>query len=259
MTDPTTQAPTFIESLPADMRGNASLTKFTDVGAMAKSYLEMESASGRRTMGDMTAPSDDAGVTAVLRKLGAPTDASGYTLPDTPAGRAFRESAHKSGMTGKQAEALFADMTAASDSRSKATTETFEATKTKDRDALRSDWGEKTDANLTIVAEAAKQAFGEADAKMLSDLGLTGRPAVAKFLLRIAPLFQEDGMFGGSAGAGSEGDFKSIRAQRLAMANDKDIKAAMANPMHSQNKDYTAKYQKLMDEEARLAVEGGHA
>lgn len=72
------------ESLPLDMKTNDSLSKFKDVGSLAKSYVDMErfvSSTGRIPKSDSTNPEEWNGF---YKHWGRPEKATDYKYPDVP-------------------------------------------------------------------------------------------------------------------------------------------------------------------------------
>lgn len=101
------------------VRDNAKLAEFKDVGSLAKSYLELQKAFGRKAVGlvppkEDASDADKAAYTKELRKLtGVPDKAEDYKLElpkdvpaDDPLVKASKTWAHEAGLNSGQLQAL---------------------------------------------------------------------------------------------------------------------------------------------------------
>lgn len=221
----------FLASLPEGMRNEGALKGFSGPeggSKLATSFMEARRTLSSRSMADMEAPTDDAGVRAVLTKMGrnAPDSPDGYTLADKPNTAAFRALAHKHGLSVKQAEAMFSDIDtgntqSAADRKTRAETD-----RANDEKTLRGEWGVEYDANLELAKNGAKHAFSEEMLKILETTGLENHPEMRK-LLHSRGLQMKEGVFhaAGAAGAGSATTVETAEAElnKFATENQKLI------------------------------------
>ena len=211
----------FLTSLPADIQSHGSLKNFTgaDGGVkLARSFIEAQGVISSRSMADMSAPTDDAGVRAVLTKLGhiAPDTPEGYKLAERPNTAAFRALAHKHGLTAKVAEAMFEEI---------ATTQTQATEKRKAEDAttrteaektLRAELGEKYDSSMENGTRAAEHFLSEEERKFIQESGLLHRlPGLQKFFNAAGQSMQEGTLHTGSNMASGPTDKAGFHAERV--------------------------------------------
>jgi len=200
-----TQGNEFVNSLPEDVRtadALPSLSKFKDVGSLAKSYLEAEKMISRKGVIVPTERSTPDEWNNYYKALGRPDSIDGYELkkPDSlPEGmtyneertKQFAELAHKIGLSktavqeiakwwdeGQRAEfeKLGKD---ANDYLTKSTAE------------MKKEWGKDYDANLKKADSVIVPIFGEDFQKMLIDTGLNNHPAMVKGMFKISQALGE--------------------------------------------------------------------
>ena len=108
------ESPSWLDSLPDDLKSNETLTRFKDPASLASSYLEARSKIGA----DMIArPGQDAGPEqwdSVFEKLGKPESPDDYQLTPVEGveiqqemAKSFKEQAHKAGLLPSQVDSLF--------------------------------------------------------------------------------------------------------------------------------------------------------
>jgi hypothetical protein len=228
----------FAALLPEDLRENPSLKDFKDVGSLAKSYLDTKTKIGGMT----TVPAADAGAEAwgkLYDRLGRPETADKYELklPEVQgqtfspeAMKAFRDHAHETGLTSKQAQAnmdwymkVFQGQVEAS---SAALAEAAGASVSE----LRKEWGGEYDKNMGQVDRALAQFFGEVESKQLRALS-AANPKLMKSLAEIGGTISE------SAGKGDtmKGDTGDLTAED-AKTKIKEIRENKDHPYHDKNK-----------------------
>jgi hypothetical protein len=151
--------------LPTDLRVNPSLTKFKDVGGLAKSYVELQSALG----GDKIAlPGKDAAPeewNEVFNKLGRPETVEGYELSDwqppenvpwhsEEATTAMIEKMHSHGLSKSQAQGILNDYAELQSAQHNAAQEHALQINTETVESLKSKWG----AAFPVKMENARKA-----------------------------------------------------------------------------------------------------
>lgn len=107
---------TWKDDLPEDIRGHQSLETFTDVGALAKSYVHAQSMIGADKVPVPGKWADESDWNEVYDRLGRPKESDGYELDfsQVPEGTGvnddfvawFRDAAHGVGLNNSQAQQL---------------------------------------------------------------------------------------------------------------------------------------------------------
>ena len=150
---------------------------------------------------------------AVMTKMGAPADASGYTLtpaeglpdylgPDQELSKGFLEHAAKEGMLPSHVQSTYAWMTGVMAEAAK-TQEAQElaASETHIRE-LEAEFGPAFDQKIALVNHAIDKVGGEELRKVLNDAGVGTNPTVIKSYLQVAGLLTEDNTGDGGGGGG---------------------------------------------------------
>lgn len=197
----------FLASLPADVQSHGSLKNFSgaDGGVkLARSFIEAQGVISSRSMADMNVPSDEAGIRAVMTKLGrvAPDTPDGYDLAERPNTAAFRALAHKHGLTVQTAKAMFDEIGVTQDQITADRKTRDDKFRTDSETSLRSEWGAEYDANLELSQRGAENAFGEEFRNLLKTTGLDQHPEMQK-LLHSRGMQMKEGTFRAAGGAGS--------------------------------------------------------
>lgn len=203
-----TQTASWLDSLPDDLKGSDALSRFKDVPALAKSFLETKALVGANTVKLPERTASDEDWQAFYTKAGRPEKADGYQLPTeglpdgfqmTDDGKAaFTRLAHDSGLTERQAATLYrkyAEFThetqtkAQSDAKTKA--DAFV-------EAIKKEFGTAFDERLGLSKRLIDQ-FDDGDrsfAQMLTETGLGNHPAMFRFLSNISKQLAEDTILG---------------------------------------------------------------
>ena len=199
-------------SLPEAIRDDASLKSISDVPALAQSFVHAQRMIGadKVVVPGKWATEDD--WSAVYDKLGRPSDAGGYELKvETPEGAEadgdmldwFRSTAHKNGLTPRQAQGLLAEYQQFSQSREVSASGSVEQQQVVTEQELRKDWGETYDERIGIAKDVLAQ-FGDdelADGVATDGQILFGNdPRVVRFLHKVGAYINErvseDGLLG---------------------------------------------------------------
>ena len=189
------------EQLGEDAAKDPEVTKYKEPGEFYKGYKEKVAMIGKKGVilpGENATPKDKE---RFLNAIGRPKSPEEYKLnpieglhesikptPETTA--AFQAEAHKMGFTNDQANQLntwyLKQVSGMAQAQDKADTEAMQTAET----ALRSDWGEKFEANKNMVAKMMLGAGGEEAIQALGDKA--NDPTVLKALGKIAGLLNED-------------------------------------------------------------------
>jgi hypothetical protein len=175
----------FVDTLPEDLRGNESLKKFSDVGTMAKSYVELEKMIGGR----VKLPDDKSTVEEIQdfrRKMGVPDKIEDYGTyegidPDDMAD--IVKAAHEEGLTKKQFERLVK----VSQGKTTAKLEKiFKETQVKAEETLKNEWGDKYEKNLADAKRAMQELAPEGFQKLIAENPTIGNnPDVIKMFSKL--------------------------------------------------------------------------
>lgn len=205
----------FADSLPEDIRADASLRDIKDLAGLARSYVNGQKLLGRQGQ-DPTSlvaipKAEDADAwSALYDRLGRPKDTAGYkltdpTLPqgtviDTQLRDGYLSAAHAAGMTNQQADALFKWYNETYATRATAESEAVASRRAQADQALRKDWGTAYDQNLGLARDAL-QHYGSNIAPGIMDeleaTGLGNLPALAKLFAALGKNLAEDGALTG--------------------------------------------------------------
>jgi hypothetical protein len=214
---PTTQVD-WKESVPEDYRENVS--KFNDVGSLAKSYVELERQFGNRVkIPDENSMPEE--VSAFYQKLGRPENKDAYDLglsEDTPVNTAIldaiKTTAFENGVSQTQLQGMVKSYMEAEQAELHRSFEEGERT-------MKETWGAKYDENLAIAKRATKELFDEDFIKILDGSPLGNSPIVIRNLHNIGLKMLDDTLVTGKA-EGKEGEFTPPYPNSPEMYKDDD-------------------------------------
>ena len=247
--------------LPDDLKENATLQKFKDVGGLSTSYLAMQEMLGSRVKMPSEESTEDE-LTEFYSKLGRPESPDKYEINiPTDGGTSeqvvydqtlydgFLQEAHKHGLTNKQAQAAIdfynhmgVDQKINSDaalSQARVNAET----------ALKKEWGPaQYDKNLALSRRAFNRFADDDLKKFVNDNGIANNVAMIKFLHKIGTAFSDPNMAGDGKDAGSV-DTDSARIEIDAMMKDKTHKyhASLFDPKDAKHDEAIAYRDHLYD------------
>ena len=234
MSDENTET-SYIDAIPEEYRDVASVRDAGSMENLLKQHVNLESKLGN----SISFPTDDAdedqlnnfyskiqeraaGLTriptaedseewaGVYDKLGRPKDPSEYQYPEikyddngvekpldqSKYGEGFQTKAHELGITGKQFKGImsyFGEQTLQNMEQRNAEYETT-------MNALRSEWGDSTDARVARVQALVKEQGGDEAANAFGDLG--NNPAVLAMLDKMADALMEENSLGNQGPTG---------------------------------------------------------
>ena len=245
----------FLDSLPEDIRGEASLRDFKDMSALAKSYVNAQKMLGNSIRipgadasdevknefyqkmmsvpGVMRAPDphNPEAVDQIYSQLGKPKTSDAYRL-ELPEGvqlaeadiKSFNEQAHALGLTQKQYEGIMQTYVG----NEIASIEASNAERADGEAQLRQMWGPEFNQRLEAAKVVAK-AYGEKypDAmEMLKNSPAGNNPVILSMMAELAPIFQERGAIGGTS------KFQFGTSSEEAAAQLKEIESNMDHPYY---------------------------
>lgn len=186
----------FSESLPEDLRGDATLQKFKDVGGLAKSYLELQKMTGSsvRIPGENATPEEQA---KFFARLGRPESPEKYALqrPELPEGMKwdeklegeFRSTAHQIGLNDKQAQALLGWYS----KWQLGQMENFEAGMKQTEEALKKEWGGDYEGKKALAQRAVVKLVDEEAQNILLNTALGNNASLIKLFARVGEILGE--------------------------------------------------------------------
>jgi len=199
---PSTVAKSWKETISEEFRNDPNISKFTEIDALAKSYINATRMIGQDKVAVPNENSTDDQWNEVYTKLGRPESADKYKLEvksetaplDDTAIKQFAENAHQLGLNNKQAQGIlefYKNSMEGSIQQARVDTETAQANAEQE---LRKEWGRSYDENIKKAGAIAKANMSEDILNMeLKDGTRIGdHPSVIKGFASIANLMSED-------------------------------------------------------------------
>ena len=199
---PSTVAKSWKETISEEFRNDPNISKFTEIDALAKSYINATRMIGQDKVAVPNENSTDDQWNEVYGKLGRPESADKYQLEvqsetaplDESAIKQFAENAHQLGLNNKQAQGIlefYKNSMEGSVQQARVDTETAQANAEQE---LRKEWGRSYDENIKKAGAIAKANMSEDILNMeLKDGTRIGdHPSVIKGFASIANLMSED-------------------------------------------------------------------
>ena len=201
-TEQPTVAKSWKEAISEEFRNDPNISKFTEIDALAKSYINATRMIGQDKVAVPNENSTDDQWNEVYTKLGRPESADKYKLDinsevapiDEGAIKQFAENAHQLGLNNKQAQGIleyYKSIMEGSVQQSKIDTETAQA---QAEQQLRQEWGKTFDENVKKAGSIAKANLGVdvLDMQLKDGTRLGDHPEVIKGFAKIADMMSED-------------------------------------------------------------------
>jgi len=201
-TAPAEQSSSWKDSISEEFRKDPSIEKFTEIDALAKSYINATRMIGQDKIVIPTKNSTQETWDEAYEKLGRPESPDKYNLKvesdvvnmDENAIKSFAEQSHKLGLNNKQAEGIldfYKNNMEGSAQQSKIDTETAQA---QSEQELRSEWGRDFDAKVQQAGAIAKANINPEvlDMTLSNGIRLGDHPEVIKGFAKIAGMMSED-------------------------------------------------------------------
>ena len=203
---PTTEtqpvAKTWKEAISEEFRNDPNIEKFTEIDALAKSYINATQMIGKDKVAVPNKNSTDDQWNEVYDKLGRPESAEKYSLNaksevvpiDEQAIKQFAENAHQLGLNNKQAQGIlefYKNNMEGMAQQAKVDTETAQAQSTQE---LRQEWGREFDTNIKKAGALAKANMNPEilDMQLKDGMRLGDHPEIIKGFAKIAGMMSED-------------------------------------------------------------------
>lgn len=198
----TSTTPSWIDSLPEDIKGHASLKNFSDVGSLAKSYVHAQQLMGKKGVIVPTEKSSDEEWQSFYKELGVP-EVDKYSL-EAPKDKAvneellnkFKAEAAKNGLLPKQAQKMFDFLIGTEEEQMKSASESKAQFAEKSIGALKQEWGEAFDKKVDYARRAVNEFGGDELKQALKNAGLDNHPALVKAFAKAGAFIKEDSLKG---------------------------------------------------------------
>ena len=192
------------DSISEEYRADPSIEKFTEIDALAKSYINATRMIGQDKIVIPTKNSTQEAWDEAYAKLGRPESPDKYNLTvksdvvqmDDNAIKSFAEQSHKLGLNNQQAEGIlefYKNNMEGTAQQSKIDTETAQANSEQE---LRSEWGRDFDAKVQQAGALAKANINPEvlDMTLSNGTRLGDHPEIIKGFAKIAGMMSEDKM-----------------------------------------------------------------
>ncbi len=203
----------FRSALPEDIRGHVALEKIADIEGLGRSFINAQQMIGKDPSRVVELPTADKPeeLKALMTKLGAPADASGYTLtpvegapewlaPGQDMAKGFLEFAAKDGFLPAQAQNAYSWFTQTMTEAAKvAEAKALETSETNIR-SMEAEFGGAFDQKVALANHAIDKLGGEELRKVLNDAGIGHVPVVIKAFINAAGMMKEDNAGDGGTG-----------------------------------------------------------
>ena len=201
-TTQTTTESSWKDSISEQYRNDPNIEKFTEIDALAKSYINATKMIGQDKLVIPNNNSTEEHWDEVYTKLGRPESADKYTLDaksevvnfDEAAIKSFAEQSHKLGLNNKQAQGIlefYKNNMEGTAQQSKIDTETAQA---QAEQQLRQEWGRDFDGKVKQAGALAKANINPEvlDMTLSNGTRLGDHPEIIKGFAKIAGMMQED-------------------------------------------------------------------
>ncbi|BAR13870.1 putative capsid assembly protein [uncultured Mediterranean phage uvMED] len=229
-TEQPTVAKSWKETISEEFRNDPNISKFTEIDALAKSYINATRMIGQDKVAVPNENSTDDQWNEVYGKLGRPESPDKYKLEaksdvvplDEGAVKSFAENAHKLGLNNKQAQGIleyYKNSMEGSAQQARVDTETAQANAEAE---LRKEWGRSYEDNIKKAGAVAKANMnGDILNLELKDGTRVGdHPDVIKGFANIANLLSEDKLIGTESENVDKGT--DYEAEISKIVNDRD-------------------------------------
>ena len=190
------------EAISEEFRNDPNISKFTELDALAKSYINATRMIGQDKVAVPNENSTDDQWNEVYTKLGRPETADKYKLEaksdvvpiDEGAIKTFAETSHKLGLNNKQAQGILEYYKSMMEGTAQQSRIDYETSHAEAVQQLRQEWGKSYDENVKKAAAVAKANLGTDILEIqLKDGSVLGdNPTLIKGFLKIANMMSED-------------------------------------------------------------------
>ena len=203
---PTTEQPvaakSWKEAISQEFRNDPNIEKFTEIDALAKSYINATQMIGKDKVAVPNKNSTEDQWNEVYDKLGRPESAEKYTLNaksdvvpiDEQAIKQFAENAHKLGLNNKQAQGVLEFYKNNMETNAHQSKVDIETSQVQAEQELRKEWGRDFESNVKRAGALAKANLNTEilDLELKNGMRVGDHPEMIKGFAKIAALLTED-------------------------------------------------------------------
>ena len=215
-------------SISEEFRNDPNIEKFTEIDALAKSYINATRMIGQDKVAVPNKNSTEDQWNEVYSKLGRPETADKYALNieseavamDENAIKSFAEQSHKLGLNNTQAQGILEFYKNNMESNMQRATVDTETAQAQAETELRAEWGKDFDSNVSKASALAKANMNPEilDLQMQDGTRIGDHPEIIKGFAKIAGMLSEDKLV--STESESVNSMKDIQSEISAITND---------------------------------------
>ena len=215
-------------SISEEFRSDPNIEKFTEIDALAKSYINATRMIGQDKVAVPNKNSTEDQWNEVYSKLGRPETADKYALNieseavamDEGAIKSFAEQSHKLGLNNTQAQGILEFYKNNMESNMQRATIDTETAQAQAETELRAEWGKEFDSNVSKASALAKANMNPEilDLQMQDGTRIGDHPEIIKGFAKIAGMLSEDKLV--STESESVNSIKDLQSEISAITND---------------------------------------
>ena len=215
-------------SISEEFRNDPNIEKFTEIDALAKSYINATRMIGQDKVAVPNKNSTEDQWNEVYSKLGRPESADKYALNieseavamDEGAIKSFAEQSHKLGLNNTQAQGILEFYKNNMESNMQRATVNTETAQAQAETELRAEWGKEFDGNISKASALAKANMNPEilDLQMQDGTRIGDHPEIIKGFAKIAGMLSEDKLV--STESESVNSMKDLQSEISAITND---------------------------------------
>ena len=215
-------------SISEEFRNDPNIEKFTEIDALAKSYINATRMIGQDKVAVPNKNSTEDQWNEVYSKLGRPETADKYALNieseavamDEGAIKSFAEQSHKLGLNNTQAQGILEFYKNNMESSAQRATVDTETAQAQAETELRAEWGKDFDSNVSKASALAKANMNPdiLDLQMQDGTRIGDHPEIIKGFAKIAGMLSEDKLV--STESESVNSIKDLQSEISSITND---------------------------------------
>ena len=217
-------------SISEEFRSDPNIEKFTEIDALAKSYINATRMIGQDKVAVPNKNSTEDQWNEVYSKLGRPESADKYALNieseavamDENAIKSFAEQSHKLGLNNTQAQGILEFYKNNMESNMQRATVDTETAQAQAETELRAEWGKEFDNQVAKAGALAKANMNPEilDLQMQDGTRIGDHPEIIKGFAKIAGMLSEDKLV--STESESVNSMKDLQSEISAITNNTD-------------------------------------
>ena len=241
------------DTLPDDLKSDATLNKYSDIPNLAKAHIELQKLIGQKGIIKPGKEASPEQIKAFREALGIPSDPSKYdmgefdksiTVPPETLEWA-RKMGAEHGIEPAALKAVMSDYMKQEALLESAQEKAVQAEIAEGFKGLRSEWGEAFKQNLTRANFAAQKLGGQGLIDRLKEFGADNDPVIIKAFAEAAKLYGEDRLREAGAGDGRQtpqeldGEISQVRSQLIGLTAIDGRRPALLARLESLSKQKT--------------------